>query len=120
MTANSKIITYVSIAIVAILLFTNPSINDFQSEVKTAYNEADGQSQWIVKLLGTVGKLQVSRKSYLVFSVFKSQGKSVLGDTEAEYMIGFLGTFSKIEKGELEWLCKGKYSESKSIKAKDL
>jgi hypothetical protein len=73
-----------------------------------------------MKLLGTVGKLQVSRKSYLVFGVFKSQGKSIIGNSEAEYMIEFSSTFSKIEKGEPEWLCKAKYGESKSIKAKDL
>jgi hypothetical protein len=120
MISKSKIITYVSIAVFAILLCTNPSINDYQNEIKAAYNEAGGKEQSIIKLLGMVGKLQVNRKSYLVFSVFKTQGKSILGDSEAEYLIGFLGTFSKIEKGELKWLCKGKYSESKSINAKDL
>lgn len=116
----SKNYIYVIIAIAAIFFFSNPSINDFKGEIKASYSEADGKTQVMLSLLSNVGSLQISRKSYVFFSVFKVQAKSIIGDDKPNYSIGFLGNISRLDEGELLWLTNGKYGESKSIKAKEL
>ena len=113
-------ILYGVLALVVILFATNPSTNDFKSKVTASYSEAGGKEQWLIKMLGKVGSLQVSRKSYVLFSVFKSQGKSLIGDSEATYYFGILGNISTLKKGEMQWLTQGKYNESIGVSAKDL
>jgi hypothetical protein len=108
------------IGISVILFFTNPSLDDFQSNLKTSYNEQDGQTEWMIKLLGTLGKLQVCRRNYVLFSVYRSTYKTILtSDEKPIYSIGILSLIMPLNES-FNFLGKGSYSKCISIKTADL
>jgi hypothetical protein len=110
--------TYIILGLLAIGFFTNPSLNDFKSEVKTAYNNLDGQSTAIVEVLGFVGKLQVCRKNFGVFSIYRTTYKTAFSSDEApKYHLGICSSFLPIEAN---FLTKGSYSDCMKMKPSDI
>jgi hypothetical protein len=104
--------------VLAIGFFTNPSLPDFKSEAKSAFDNLDGQSEAAIKVLMYAGKFQICRKNFGLFSVYRCSYKTPLtSDEDPKFYLGTCGSFLPIEANAFT---KGSYSSCLNVKTSDL